>query len=291
MKHLQHLSQAGYSLGELLVVVALTGLGAVIGTSIFNQWIIAQKMTVASGVEDDIRRAAFKQLTCDELLKLNANTCAEKSSSAVLHEDGSEEFEINSRFKVSASCRKDSEAYLFEWKYNDENHPNREMTLLADTPTVCAQTCDGYPTADGCFYGVGQYTKHPIDAGLPNRPLSCDDFCSTRGGSSPIGLTCAQCEPLFAKLYSGPSYACSDVSPSNYNVLPDPTIVLNPDNPPSVTAAYAGSCNAFYLRYGTKGMVAFGRFAPDQPYYHLAFGKIIGSGSASWASYICRCKR
>lgn len=153
-----------------------------------------------------------------------------------------------------------------------------------------SKSCGGLSTSLGCFYAIGQHTKIPIDMGLQNVPTSCDNFCSSRGGSDPVVLTCAQCAPLFKALYTGPDYQCSNVNPSNLNIDMDHWKKSSPNDPPGFAAAYAASCVSRYAHYG-KGGVVTQKYAPDRPHYDMTFGRIYSGGAVHWGSYICRCKQ
>jgi hypothetical protein len=170
--------------------------------------------------------------------------------------------------------------------------PTRTPTVTP-TPTMTPTAtpgCGGFSIFSGCFYAIGQHTSVPLDIGLPSVPVSCDDFCSTRGGSNPVGLSCAQCATLFKKLYTGPDFQCLDVNPTNYAIDIAYWKTVSPNDPPGFHAAYAASCSVLYMHNG-KGGVQSLKFAPNQPHYDMKFGRIYRGGAVHWASYICNCKK
>jgi hypothetical protein len=184
-------------------------------------------------------------------------------------------------------------------KGSGDGVPKVDSDDIADTfpneikgsiPVDIENGCGGFSTSSGCFYAIGQHTSVPIDIGLPSVPVSCDNFCSTRGGSNPVGLSCAQCASLFKALYTGPDFQCVDVNPTNYAIDVEHWKTVSPNDPPGFHAAYAASCSVLWMHNGKAGGQSL-KYAPNQPHYDLKFGRIYSGGATHWASYICNCKK
>ena len=195
--------------------------------------------------------------------------------------------------KTSSPNRKPTSATVetnFNPEVEESNSTEEKPTEIAtdggDSKAGTLTACGGVQTEDGCFYGVGQHTKYPIDVGLANVQVSCNDFCATRGGSSPIGLTCDKCAPLFDKLYTGPKYSCQ-ATPSVSN--PYLTLPTARDGVAGLNAIYTSSCSVVYMHAGKQAFIT-SKYASIQPDYSLNFGRVFSGGAVDWSTYICRCK-
>ena len=312
MTHFFSRRDSGMTLTETLIAVGIFGFVAMAAANVLVNYGRTNAKVEDIGEIYDLRQYVRNSMSCED-------TFSDQSASDSCRSPGGGAIDIRDRsgnvivskiegattlfdYKLRGHCIENSgiNEILIEYLPVNAGGAVRQDSLSRKTatwksltdkiPLVCSKTCGGFSTSSGCFYAIGQHTSVPIDIGLPSVPVSCDNFCSTRGGSDPVGLSCAQCASLFKELYTGPDFQCVDVNPTNYAIDVEYWKTVSPNAPPGFHAAYAASCSVLWMHNG-KGGVQSLKFAPNQPHYDLKFGRIYSGGAVHWASYICNCKK
>jgi type II secretory pathway pseudopilin PulG len=176
-----HRGEAGVTIVELLVSVAVASLVITAGVQLFNSSVQNRKLAKNYGSEDDLRSFVDKAFDCATLISLNSSICDSRthrksakvwaaSLSCEQNENPTalDEASVNSRYKVKAKCRHDGDAYLFDFYYQDNKsqayaNDSERFLYLFDTPVICRGT----------------------EEEIVNVPLGCSSKTPPSGESSP----------------------------------------------------------------------------------------------------------